>query len=234
MSAHSGPRGEGRLVHPPAPWIAPHTHTIPTGAQGKVRVRGWEAGLGKSDTRAWTKQDAAPPSRDLSIPPSFPPSPADLLPLTAPPPSSCSLCLSPHLPSFSFSAPLPLGGLSIFSLSLSCGPPLFTGQASLSHCSLSASPPPTRTSPQGLSSTGAQPLHSAGFALGPETKEPGGPEPNRDGHECCSGPSPALFPWPHIVLVHQVQAPDSPSSLTQIQSALTAEGEQEPINKIER
>lgn len=151
----------------------------------------------------WLKQDAAPPSCHLPIPPPLPfqvlltsfHSP-HLHPARAP--AACPLTC----PSFSFSAPLPLGGLSVFSHSLNCGLPLFTGQASLSHCSLSASRP-TRSSRQGLSSTGAQHLHSASFVLGPETKGPRGPEPNRDGHECCSGPSPALFPWPHIVLVHQ-------------------------------
>lgn len=103
----------------PWAWIAPHTHTIPAGAQGKVRVRGWEAGLGNSDTRAWTKQAAAPPSRRLSIPPPSLPALQTSFrsPLTTRPPAPAPSAYTLTCP-LSHSVPLCLWVASLFFLSL--------------------------------------------------------------------------------------------------------------------
>lgn len=155
--AHGGPRGE-QAVSPHAPLDLDHTmHSIPyqpyqPGPSARCESGAWKQG---KDTMAGTKQDATPPPCDFSIPSSLPfqvllASFHSLHLHSACAPSACPLTS----PSFSFSAPLPLCGLPLFSLSLTCGPPLLTVSAQPLSLLLSASPPPTCSPPQGLSSTG--------------------------------------------------------------------------------
>lgn len=146
--AHGGPRG-GQAVSPYALHTIP---TIPTRAQCKVRVRSLEAGLGH---HGGDKAGCHPTPCDFSIPSSLPfqvllASFHSLHLHSACAPSACPLTS----PSFSFSAPLPLCGLPLFSLSPTCGPSLFTVSAQPLSLLLSASPPPTCSPPPGLSSTG--------------------------------------------------------------------------------
>lgn len=136
------------------------------------------------------------------------PSPAGLLPFTAPPLSLCSLCLSPHFPLLLIQCP-----------SASVWPPSFLSVSDLWSVSIHG------VSPASLAASVCLPTPHMLPSAGPFIHRtltsaqcwlcPGAPEPNRDGHECCSGPSPALFPWPHIALMSQSPAPPphSPSSL---------------------